>query len=278
MRRLLLAGCVLSLVATPAYARGHGRHPHRNAVSKASKASKESFFLAGDPHVPLAVVKDGQIGDKTFSNKGCGAPNRWKKIGSRWRALDAWGQPLGVFTASSKDDYYAFGCAELSFSPKLPNDLTHVFVSIDSAWTAAPSVEWAPPAARRSAFTALANRSLFDANVSLVWDQCKSIPERARFFHVPGRGDWAIATSNTGWMVARDDKQGWSVLNQERPKTTAESPQCFRPVAVFDMNGDGIPEIVLRFSGGDGWQDLVLAIDEDNHWKVVSSSPGGSTA
>ncbi len=243
-----------------------------------SKVSEESFFLAGDPHVPLAVVKGGQITDQAFSNKNCGERNRWKKIGSRWRALDAWGQPLGVFTVASKDDYDASGCSELSFSPKLPNDLTHVFVTVDSAWTVPESVEWAPPPMRRSAFTALANRSLFDANVSTVWKQCESISERNRFFHVPGRGDWAIATSNNGWMVARDDKEGWSILSQDHSKTTSDSPQCFRPVAVFDMSGDGIPEIVLRFSGGDGWQDFVLAIDADDHWKLVAASPGGSTA
>src|SRR5258708_5423031 len=171
MRRGVLVGCILSLVAAPAYAKSHHKHPHRHAASKASKssaapeASDASFFLAGDPHVPLAVVKDGHIGDDAFSGGGCGARKRWKTIGSRWQALDAWGQPMGVFTATSKDDYEAFGCSELSFSPKLDDDLSHVFVSVDSAWRAPSSVEWDPPPARRASLEALAKRTIPDANV-----------------------------------------------------------------------------------------------------------------
>ncbi len=44
------------------------------------------------------------------------------------------------------------------------------------------------------------------------------------------------------------------------------------------MNGDGVPEIVLRSSAGDCWNDVVLSLGHDDTWQVVSVSPGGSTA
>jgi hypothetical protein len=154
-----LAGLIL-LFATSAAAGGHHR-------------KKRSYFLAGDPHVPLAVVKDGRIVDPT-----CDDAKRWKTLGSRWQALDAWGQPLGVHVASAKDDYDVTGCAELSFEPAL--DLTHVLVSIDSAWRVPTSAAWAAPKRRRMDLAALVKTTLDDAKVPAdqVWSQCASVPER----------------------------------------------------------------------------------------------------
>jgi hypothetical protein len=156
-----------------------------------------SYFLAGDPHVPLAVVTAGRISDSAFDS-GCGDAKRWKAIGSRWRALDAWGQPLGIYTASAKDDYDVTGCAELSFEPAL--DLSHVLVSIDSAWKAPASAAWAAPRARRMDLAALVKTTLDDAKLPAdqVWSQCASIAEHERFFATPDGGHWVIATSNVG--------------------------------------------------------------------------------
>ena len=272
MRRAVVAICVLLVSAPDAGASGLSR-------ARARAHTARSFFLAGDPHVPLAVVTRDRI--TSISGDHCGARRRWKTLGTRWTALDAWGQPMGVYTATSKDDYDATGCAELSFAPSLAHDLSHVFVSVDSAWRAPASVSWAAPPAKQAALATLAQSTIDDVHVpsDLIWSQCSSIPERTRFFHVPGRGDWAIATSNAGWLVARDDAHGWNVLSHDRPATSPQYPsKCFRPVAVFDMNGDGVPEIVMRFSGGDGWQDLVLALGHDDRWRVTASSRGGSTA
>jgi hypothetical protein len=270
MRRAALA-VSLVFASANAHAHAHARaHLH---------ARVRSFFLAGDPHVPLAVVTDGRIDDRAFS-RHCGARRRWKTLGTRWKALDAWGRPMGVYTATSKDDYDATECSELSLSPRLANDLTHVFVSVDSAWRPPASAEWAAPAPKRAALASIAKTRIPDTSVpkAEVWTQCTSIRHKSRFFHVPGRGDWAIATSNAGWLVARDDASGWTVRSEDHAPKTPYSAECFRPVAVFDMNGDGVPEIVLRASGGDGWNDVVLALGRDDRWHVVAVSRGGSTA
>ncbi len=230
--------------------------------------------------MPLAVVTGARIGDSAFSDHRCGAKSRWKRLGSRWTALDAWGVPLGVHAATSKDDYDATGCAELSFSPELRDDLSHVFVSVDSAWRPGASAAWAAPPAKKRALLALATATIPDARVPRdhVWSQCTSVPTRERFFHVPGHGDWAVATSNTGWLVARDDASGWTVRTRDRVGQAGFDAGCFRPLAIFDMNGDGVPEIVMRYSGGDGWDDFVLELGPGDQWRLVSASNGGSTA
>jgi len=271
MHRAALLGLVTLLFAGSASAR-----PHHHRHARARRAPIGSWFLAGDPHVPLAIVRGGRLGEA--ATRGCGDRARWKTIGSRWIALDAWGQSMGVYTASSKDDYDVTDCAELSMSPALANDLTHVFVSVDSAWRPSASVEWAAPAAKRASLAAIAKREIDDAGVTYVWEQCKSITVQTRFFHVPGRGDWAVTTSNAGWLVARDDASGWNVVGHDHVKPTRFASSCFRPVAVFDMDGDGVPEIVMRSSAGDGWNDYVMALGRDDHWHVVASSNGGSTA
>ncbi|HEY1960424.1 MAG TPA: hypothetical protein VGH28_32660 [Polyangiaceae bacterium] len=272
MHRAALVGFATLLLAGTASARPH----HRRA--RAHRAPSASYFLAGDPHVPLAVVRGGRIGDREIATRRCGSSARWKTIGSRWTALDAWGQPIGTFTATAKDDYDVTGCAELAMAPSLANDLTHVLVSVDSAWRPSASAAWTPPAPKRATLAWIARSTIDDTGVTYVWEQCKSISERTRFFHVPGRGDWAVATSNAGWLVARDDARGWNVRSHDRVKPTRFASRCFRPVAIFDMNGDGVPEIVMRASGGDGWNDFVLALGPDDQWRVVSSSNGGSTA
>jgi len=62
-----------------------------------------SFFLASRTsfdmgHVPLAVVRGAEVLDAVPRGRpgerhtSCGARARWAAIGSRWRALDEWGQ------------------------------------------------------------------------------------------------------------------------------------------------------------------------------------------
>ena len=259
-------------------ASAHARH--RRARAHHAHQGAQSLFLAADPHVPLAVVTGAHIDSTPFSNRHCGTRHQWKTLGTHWKALDAWGQPMGVYTAATKDDYDVTGCAELSFAPQLKDDLSHVFVSAGSAWHPSASAEWVVPAAKRASLEALAKATIPDASVpaNRVWTQCSSIPTTSRFFHVPGRGDWAIATSNAGWLLARDESRGWAVRSEDHSKTTAHAFECFRPVAVFDMNGDGVPEVVLRSSGGDGWNDVVLSLAGDDRWHIVAVSPGGSTA
>jgi hypothetical protein len=255
---------------TLAHAKPHGRHG-------AAHRGRASYFLAGDPHVPLAVVMDGRtVGVHTSAKSPCGRKSRWGIIGSRWRAIDTWGQDRGVYLAQASDDYDVTGCSELSFAPALANDARYLFVSEASPWRAAPSSEWRPSVGEWAQLRSLAGTPPSGP----AFAQCAELATDALAFRVVravGAVDhYAVLGGADGYVIARQDA-AWSIVNTWRQPVRGRG-QCFRPVAVFDMNGDGKPEIVMRFSGGDGWQDFVLSESASGSWESVAVSPGGSTA
>ncbi len=251
----------------------------------AHRPAATAWFLAADPHVPLAEVVGGRIHEavEPAARGRCGSPARWAKLGSKWRALDAWGQIVSTRVASAKDDYDVTGCAELSFTPKARTDRVSVLVSADSVWQSPPSAEWMPTRIERSSFDALVAKQIPDTSVraTLIPSQCTAIPTRTRFFDVPGRGHFAVGTSNAGYLIARYDPRrssGWTVLTRERSRVTTFGAFCYRPVAVFDMNADGVPEIILRESEGASWGESIFELSPDGMWKETVGSPGGATA
>ena len=249
-----------------------GLLPHRQTAS--------AWFLAADPHVPLAEIVDGRIRQAVASSArghSCGKPARWAKLGSRWNTLDAWGQVVSTRTVVGKDDYDVTACAELSFEPPTSTDLTSVLVSVDSKWASPPSAEWTPTNDTRTAFESLVEAQISDRTASAP-KECAAITARTRYFEVPGRGQLAVGTSNTGYLVARHTTKGWSVVARKRGEGSISGALCYRPVAVFDMNGDGTPEVILRVSEPASWGDSILELLPNGAWKETVSSPGGATA
>jgi hypothetical protein len=247
-----------------------------------SRHAPRAFFLAADPHVPLAVVSRGRVRQavrEKARGKTCGNRDRWASIGSRWRALDAWGQILGTRTVAGKDNYDVTACAELGFSDTRPDDLQRFLVSVDSAWRPSASVEWAPSTGVRAAFDRVLTREAPDASISAdrAPSQCAGLG-RTQFFQRMDLGRYGVGGSNSGYVIARLVDDQWSVMKVERSSGGDPFPtSCYRPLAVFDMNGDGRPEVVLRESEGASWGDFVLGEDADGRWKTVASSPGGAT-
>src|SRR4029077_7455205 len=83
----------------------------------------KSFFLSSSTrwsmgHVPLAIVRQGEVVDAVPRRasqsarrpRDCGPRQRWAAIGSRWHALDEWGQVVSTRTVSHRDIYDETGC------------------------------------------------------------------------------------------------------------------------------------------------------------------------
>ncbi len=113
-----------------------------------------------------------------------------------------------------------------------------MLVSADSTWRPPPSAELS------ASFEALLAREIPDVAVpaQYVPSQCTASPTRSRFFDVPGRGRFAVGTSNAGYVVAAARGYGgFAVLTRERSKVTTFGALCYRPVAVFDLNAAECP-------------------------------------
>ncbi len=272
MRRFLTS--VIALAALSTSFDASARHHHRHRA-----ATPDSFFLAGNPHVPLAVVDRGRVGDvPTSAHAKCGARTPWKIVGSQWNAIDTWGQFAGTYRVSAKDDYDVTGCAELSFAPSLAHDGRFLFVSASSAFRPAPSVEWKTSAAESASLRAF-TQSKFPSRPTPTFEQCAELATDTLAFRMPGSATGlAVFGGLGGYVVARGGATWHSVTEEHLTPGSLPETRCFRPVAVFDMNGDGVPEIVMRFSGGDGWNEFVLSADARGAWHVVAASNGGSTA
>jgi hypothetical protein len=276
---------ILALAWTPA------------ASSQAAEPNGDSFFLSSRAmpnraHVPLAVVHGGQVADAVQRParwpaqrpRGCGTRDRWAVVGSRWRALDSWGQVLGDAAVVKREIYDVTHCAELTLSKVPGAGATTLYVSADSAWHAAPPPAFTPPASAAAALAGLAAARIDDRAVrgAPLHPECAAIRERTRFFVAAGGRRYGVATSNVGYLVARLDGDSWTVVASEL--TAPHKPddyRCYRPVAVFDMNGDGTPEVVLRQSAGEAWGDLVVgrapvSDGAGESWHVAALSPGSA--
>jgi len=269
-----------------AQAHGHAHHHARAHRAPAPAAPVMSYFLAGDPHVPLAVAHGNlvrsAVGDAERGHS-CGSRSRWRAPASRWNAIDAWGQLVGSYTVESFDDYDVTGCAEISFVGAPRNDGALLFVSADSSWRPSPPARWSPSAIEHRAFDAALSDVVRGHAQTNIMRECKEIPDETRFFEIKtgaASQRFAVGGRNGGYLVASLASDGsWSRdLVKSEPVRAPDYTMCYRPVAVFDMNGDGVPEIVMRQSEPASWADFVLMRSLTGHWQVVATSPGGSTA
>ncbi len=295
-------------VASPKHHTAHARHQHAHAhadahashagqaghagmtAHRAPSAPPISYFLGGNPHVPLAVAHGSLLRSAvsdTERGHSCGPRSRWRVPASRWNAIDAWGQLVGSYVVESFDDYDVTGCAEIAFVGAPRNDGALVFVSADSAWQPSPSLQWAPSGVQRQGFEAALADVVRGHAQSHLMRECTEIHEDTRFFEIAASHAngavaqrFAVGGRNGGYVVASLGADGrWSRdLVKSEPVRAPDYTNCYKPVAVFDMNGDGVPEIVMRQSEPASWSDFVLMRSGTGHWQVVATSPGGSTA
>jgi hypothetical protein len=266
-----------------------------STADAAAPADATSYFMAGNPHVPLAVVSHGIIRDAvdpSSHGKSCGAPGRWAKAGSRWRALDAWGKVLGSYVMDDLHEVYdATGRIEEGFVHPPAHDSTLLYVFADSPWREPISAEWKPARAERRSLLALASELSRGQSLEHLPDVLTELTVTTRFFEFPSAtGEprhMAVAGRCGGWLVAEHAHGRWSIVSREqharhgsKPDEENDHRMCFRPVAVFDMNGDGVPEIDLRFTEyqGEWWGEHVLQRSSSGAWVYVALSAGGSTA
>ena len=315
MKHALALSLFTSLLAlgAPAVAKSHAHPKKPSALSAAKpvaaleltgaakdavppevqKHARTSFWLAADPHVPLATVEGKAIRSVGKRGKSCGAESRWATPHSLWHAVDAWGQTAGFFELASSEAFDVTSCNEVSFTARAGKPGAGLFVSQDSGYTPGESARYAPTTPEKKRF------EHFLGSMESSWvNQTplgKAVPwgKRTMFFQfappkdasfegrVDGAGKpvqrprhWVVSGGPILTIAYLGEKGNWKAASVKAPLGLADS---YMPVAVFDMNGDGIPEIVVRENDGGSFADKVLSLNpETMSWEEAAESPGGA--
>jgi hypothetical protein len=240
------------------------------------------------------------------------ACSRWALVGAAWTGVDRWGQAVGTRRLASREFYAVTECFEAAF-PDDPRTAVHprqpgrIVLYENGAWSPQASVEWLPDNTERrtheqfvATLTPLVLPPVPTPTVTTPPNDppepaLPAIADRTMFFHVTGRAvdaesnagpsdrQFAVSGGRVLIIAERNRHDGhWSAAYLQNAFGAAPSWNnlAYIPIAVFDMNSDGWPEIVCheREGGGEFFGDIVISRDSHGVWTVVARSVGGSTA
>ncbi len=250
-------------------------------------------WLAMDPHTPLAITDP--VRGIVPAGQPCCAP--WARRGARYRSVDAFGQVAGVVAIDGGEGYDASACFELSLGTLSGRDAGLVYASDDGGWARPSSAEWRPEADARRAFESFVEAvtllAVVDPEATRHFDRDDPLPplaDRTLFFQVEaedargrhGSTDRYAVAGGRLLLVAWLSPEGkWVLTHMENDLANlGHGPVlAYRPLAVFDMDGDRAPEVIYHWNEGPGWAQVVLRRREAHgSWCAVAESVGGSTA
>lgn len=255
----------------------------KGASSAKKGPVKKSFWLAAEPHLPLAIVDGAAIRSVALGPKACGAEKRWAQPKSHWKAVNEWGQVTGSFEVSRSETNDENHCREVFFKGQASSQPHALFVAEESGWRPSPSAAWTPSEGEVKHFEHLLG------TIDETWIDGKPrgkvppLAKRTMFFELPP-SEQSSAKRPTHWAVAGGpvlvvaylgERGHWKASEVKTPRKSAEG---YKPIGVFDMNGDGIPEIVYHLNDGPDDADKVLSLDPATmSWIDAANSPTGST-
>lgn len=220
-------------------------------------------FMASDPHVPLVEAWLGEL-----QPPPSGACTRWPAHRHRWVALDEWGQIVGTHRSEGGEAYDVTECYEMRTTTLDGADGVGLLASV--GYRPGPRFAAAPSDSERRAFEA------FIADLDDVWPAGDAQRREPTFF----RGADEVLTAVVGGRVlavAALVDGTWTLRHIETTYASeAWVEEAYRPLAVFDLEGDGHAEIVFRESEGVSWNDAVLS-PGGTVWVRAATSVGGGT-
>lgn len=292
---LVLVGVVLS-VAPQGVAWAQRAQPSRRAARPATVG--ETRWYGAEPHVPMAWVSAvDAYGQANFASPDLADCAAWSRVGQTWTAVDRWGQVVRSSRLVSRDYYDATGCFETTFDAEPPHPARYddwrpgqVVLYARGGFRPSPSAEWSPTTTERAehdrflrAIAPLVLRAPTPApaDAGAIFFRARE-PRNGAIGNPIVERRFAVSGGRALIVAERLDDGRWVALYLDatlgNARSTHETP--YQPLAVFDMNGDGRPEVVFhdREGGGEFFGDAVLSLDASNQWRVAARSRGGSTA
>jgi hypothetical protein len=233
----------------------HARHQHMRVR-----------WIASDPHVPLAV-SSRRGGVEAAPGNACTA---WGRLGSKWLAIDAFGQIAGHARVTSAERYDVTHCDELGLTAADGTTGVGLFASDDTAWTAPPSARFTPASPELASFDDFAARASDLVSVTLG-------RSRDALFFAIGAERLAVVGGGALVVGTLGADGSWHAAHMETPTLPHDA---MRPLAVVDMDGDGTPEIVFHLDqpSSPSFEDRVLGrAPGDVGWRVRVEGMYGTT-
>lgn len=236
-------------------------------------------WLGRAPHVPLVASTE----ERTLDYVGENSCIPWATRGARWRSVDAWGQFAGRATTTGRDGYAVTNCYELELSITEGTAGTGLYVNEDSPWTPPTSAQFVPSAEQRSALDRMLSQyDSLQVRRFTIDGVAQRDERRVMFFHAHDANGYDRPYAVIGGrslLIARFDDGAWLLVYQQH-STIHAGPSAFALVAVFDMDRDGTPEIIVHHDEFDGgWVDAIYRSDDHgSSWSSSFESVGGSTA
>jgi hypothetical protein len=215
------------------------------ATPNANVPVRARWLAAGQPLVAIDARSVRPPG-----RAGCS----WATVGSHWLEVDHAGRVTGEVRVTGLGEADATDCPDPRFERVSGHEpkpsWSQLLVSAGGYRASAPA--WMPTT---------------DGEASDGAHEA-TFPVGTHLFHV-----WVETRVQVDWFLVIDDVSTQHPLRSQ--KWRAEGPSGV--MAVFDIDGDGIPEIILQ-EGGDGcWRVTVLRFD-GRAWRRVGKTGWMSTA
>jgi len=233
------------------------------AKKKRVKPASEAVWIT--PHVRDAFVR---VSGHAYAGIPCGKGKHFagSRAGAEWTAVDEWGQPTAKLRVTSSSVYDISGCRMLDLRVK-SGRLSRVVSTGGELGPLAVHGSFAPPRsvacgtpARERSFRAFAR--------SVGAGDAKRAPQ----IFCDGTTVRGV-TGGKRLVVARLEGGKWRLELSHKPGTSAAV------LGVFDMNGDGTPEIVVHRYDVDTYDDVVFSLDRaKRRWKTAFEGPSSGYA
>lgn len=254
-------------------------YPARDQLSD----QKTYRFLGMKPIVPLALVRNGEI-----SSAGQGRCKAWSDKKQIWQAVDAYGQTMGEFHVKEADYYDVSKCEELTMEPVQQNQPgVGLFVAKDTGWKSPMNIKWNPTTIEKQSLKEFVEKleKNFIPSQKQFYSKEKQKPllQRTLFFWMPAFGGddlprrYAVVGGPFLLVASLENNCHWVIHYMLSEASWHDHQQEYQPIAVFDMNHDGEPEIIFHHDMGPDWDDEILTLTNGSSWSRVAESVGGGT-
>jgi hypothetical protein len=242
MRRSLALALMTAAAATLAAGAASG---------ELKRSCDRATVWTSNTSLPLAFVRNNVIEPR---KSACDAIERYSTFG-RLEAIDRWGQPVGVVFHTSETGRDVFKLLKGSRG-------TGIFVrTVGKPWAVSSAAASPSPEAKRAVERWLGGIK----------------PRELVFFKAdkPGAAtDLAVVTTRDAFRVLYLDESDKLRFAYEKLAGPARWP-VYRLGAVVDMNGDGLPEVIVHFNeyeDGRGHEILLAPTHGGRHYAEVSDN------